>query len=74
MFSGFFVLVVGVVMIVCTSLGIRHGRVMTMGKSETANAAKWAARGEPEFVPYTLIWMLGGLFLCYQGIRLMVIA
>ena len=72
MFSGFFVLVIGVVMMACTALGFRRGRIMTMGKSKTPNAAKWAARGEPDFVPYILIWTFGGVFLCYQGLRLMV--
>ena len=71
MFSGFFLLVTGVVMVVCTVLGFRRGRIMTMRKSAAQNTAKWAARGEADFLPYTLVWFAAGLFLVYQGIRLM---
>ena len=71
MFSGFFLLVAGVIMLVCTTLGIRRGNIMTLGKSAQGNAAKWAARGQADFVPYAVVWFCAGVFLVYQGIRLM---
>jgi hypothetical protein len=71
MFSGLFLLVAGVVMVVSTTLGLRRGRIMTMGKSAAQNTAKWAARGEADFLPYILVWYSAGLFLAYQGLRLM---
>lgn len=73
MFSGFFLLVAGAVMVVATVLGFRRGRIMTMGKSAAQNTAKWAARGEADFLPYTLVWFTVGCFLVYQGIRLMLL-
>lgn len=71
MFSGFFLLAAGAIMVACTVLGFRRGRIMTMRKSAQENAALWAARGEADFLPYTLVWFCGGLFLVYQGLRLM---
>ena len=71
MFSGFFLLVVGIIMVVSTVFGYQRGRIMTMRKSAAENSAKWAARGEADFLPYTLVWFTTGLFLVYQGIRLM---
>ena len=58
-------------MVASTVLGFRRGRIMTMRKSAQQNAVKWAARGEADFLPYTLVWFSVGLFLAYQGFRLM---
>ena len=74
MFSGLFLLVVGVVMVAATVLGFRRGRIMTMAKSAAENTAKWATRGDADFLPYTLVWFSAGLFLAYQGLRLMFFA
>ena len=73
MFSGFFLLVTGVVMVACTVLGFRRGRIMTMRKSVAQNTAMWAARGEADFLPYILVWFAVGVFLVWQGIRLMLL-
>ena len=61
-------------MMISTVLGFRRGRIMTMRKSATQNTAKWATRGEADFLPYALVWFFTGVFLTYQGVRLMVLA
>ena len=73
MFSGFFLLIVGLVMASCTVLGFRRGRIMTMRKSETENTAQWAVRGDDDFLPYSLVWFSVSAFLVYQGLRLMLL-
>ncbi len=74
MFSGLFLLIAGVVMLIATVLGYRRGRIMTMRKSTDGRSAQWATRGEADFLPYSLIWFFGGAFLVWQGVRLMLIA
>ena len=74
MFSAFFLFVAGLVMVGCTVLGFRRGRIMTLRKSAAENTALWAARGEDDFLPYSLGWFCVGLFLMYQGVRLMFFA
>ncbi|MFT5446546.1 MAG: hypothetical protein ACI9DC_001715 [Gammaproteobacteria bacterium] len=74
MFSGLFLLIAGVVMLIATVLGYRRGRIMTMRKSTDGSAAQWAARGEAEFLPYALVWFFGGAFLIWQGVRLLFMA
>ncbi len=69
-----FLLIAGVVMLIATVLGYRRGRIMTMRKSTDGRSAQWAARGEADFLPYSLIWFFGGAFLVWQGVRLMWIA
>ena len=71
MFSGLFLLAIGVVMVAGAIRGVRRGRVMTLIVSAHAANERYARRGEPGFWFFAACWLGGGAVILYYALRLL---